>query len=368
MSLNYIGSKHSLLPFIDNSIKQTIGPGQNLRTFADLFAGRGAVGEYFKEQGYNVIANDTQYYSYVINRHRLGDGARLEFKGLFGQIPGLKTQELQGRQQVICDYLNHLKGQPGFIYKHYSPGGSGGQRMYFTDKNSRLCDAIRKRIGAWRQAAIITEAEFNCLLCSLIESIDRHANTASIYGAFLKEFKKTARQDFRLKPARTTKSSDQMTLLPNQASKTRQTAPAQVYRQDANSLVRKLDVDIAYIDPPYNHRQYSANYHLLETIALYDNPTISGKTGLRDNGFKSKYCQKRLAIKAFSDLINNLKAKYIFLSYNNEGVMSFEEIKTVMAKKGSYGFYDKTYGRYKADSQRLNRFAETKEYLHYIKT
>mgnify|MGYP003468721641 CR=1 FL=1 len=90
------------------------------------------------------------------------------------------------------------------------------------------------------------------------------------------------------------------------------------------------------MDPPYNQRQYSANYHVLETIARYDNPILKGKTGMRDySNQKSKYSNKREVKKAFEDLIMNADAKYIFLSYNNEGLMSFDEIKEAYAEDGS---------------------------------
>lgn len=124
------------------------------------------------------------------------------------------------------------------------------------------------------------------------------------------------------------------------------------------------------MDPPYNQRQYSANYHVLETIARYDNPILKGKTGMRDySNQKSKYSIKREVKKTFEDLIMNADAKYIFLSYNNEGLMSFEEIREIMSKRGEYGSFEKEYNRFKADNESENRHIKTNkttEYLHYV--
>ncbi|MCY3853808.1 MAG: DNA adenine methylase [Thaumarchaeota archaeon] len=344
MGLNYIGSKHTLLDFIDKSVSKVVDK-KNAKTFCDLFAGSGVVGEYFKKQGYSVISNDIQYYSYVINKNRIANHKPLEFKGLITEIPRLKYDK--DKMQVVCDYLNGLPAVRGFIYKNYSTGGSN--RMYFTETNSMICDAIRQQITKWQSQHQINAKEYWFLLCSLLESIDKYANTASLYGAFLKQIKKSANKKYILQPSH--------------FAHNKQTH--KIYRQDANKLAKIIKPDIVYLDPPYNHRQYSDNYHLLETIALYDNPKIKGITGMREDRYKSLYCSRAKVLATFKDLIKNINAKYIFLSYNNEGLLTHHQIENVMGSKGQYGVFSKTYKRYKADSQRYNKSNITKEYLHY---
>ena len=139
-----------------------------------------------------------------------------------------------------------------------------------------------------------------------------------------------------------------------------------VYNEDANKLIENIETDILYLDPPYNRRQYSDNYHMLETIAKYDNPQIKGKTGLRNDRIKSLYCNKNYVYNVFEDLINKANAKYIFLSYNNEGLLSLEDIEKIMSKKGKYGLFIKEYDRFIADSKRYNSASKTFEYLHYV--
>ncbi|MBU4360812.1 DNA adenine methylase [Candidatus Parcubacteria bacterium] len=352
--MNYIGSKLSLLKFLEESIEKVAG--KNNQVFCDLFAGTGAVGSYFKEKGYSVIANDIQYYSFVLNKHYIENHKILNFKNLIKKIPELKDIKAKERGKFVCEYLSNLKGKKGFIFKNYCLGGTENkkvQRQYFSDENGIKCDTVRQKIENWKEEKLINNQEYYFLLTSLIESIDKYANTASIYGAFLKHLKTTAQKEFVLKPA--------SMIVNDQEHK--------VFNEDINKLIKKINGDILYLDPPYNHRQYATNYHLLETIAKYDNPKIHGKTGLREyEDQKSLYCQKTQVKKAFKDLIMNAKVKYIFLSYNNEGLMTADDVKEIMSLRGKYGYFTKNYNRFKADRDENRDFKNNKttEYLHYV--
>lgn len=330
--MNYIGSKHSLLQFLTDTISEITdyksGEG---RTFADLFAGTGAVGAAYKKSGYNVISNDIQYYSYVLNKH------------LIENVPCQDSSPL--------DELNSLNGIEGFVYQNYC-AGSGSGRNYFTDDNGKKCDAIRTKLEKMRADGEIDGSEYFYFLASLINSVDKYANTASVYGAFLKHIKSSAKKDMRL---------ELLPVIPGIAGK--------VYNNDVNALIRRIRGDILYLDPPYNARQYCANYHVLETIARYDNPVLKGKTGLRENSAqKSLYCSKKTVDQALNDLIANADFKYIFLSYNNEGLMNFNTIKNIMSKYGKYTCRARSYHRYKADKDDNRQIAadSTTEYIHCL--
>ena len=143
----------------------------------------------------------------------------------------------------------------------------------------------------------------------------------------------------------------------------------EVFNEDINKVARKIVGDILYLDPPYNQRQYATNYHLLETIAKYDNPKIHGRTGLREyQNQKSLYCSRTQVKKTFKDLISKVKVKYIFLSYNNEGLMTLDDIKEIMSLRGKYGYFTKEYNRFKADKSENRNYTanKTMEYLHYV--
>lgn len=352
--MNYIGSKLSLLGFLEESINKVVD--KNCNTFCDLFAGTGIVGLHFKKKGYKIISNDIQYYSFVLNKQYIENHQHLKFQKLVKILPKLNNIEISERKNFVCDYLSNLKGVKGFIYENYCLGGTKNQefnRQYFSDENGMKCDAIRMEIEKWKKDKLITDNEYYFLLATLIETIDKRANTASVYGAFLKHLKKTAQIPFVLKPAE---------LIINDQEH-------EVFNEDINKLVGKINGDILYLDPPYNHRQYATNYHLLETVAKYDNPKINGKTGLREyESQKSLYCSRTKVKKVFKDLILNAKQKYIFLSYNNEGLMTIDDIREIMSLRGKYGYFTREYNRFKADKDKNRDYSSNKtlEYLHYV--
>jgi len=352
--MNYIGSKYSLLPFLEESILSVAD--EQCAIFCDLFAGTGIVGRHFKQKGFKVIANDLQHYSYVLNRHYIGNNDVLSFENLLNELPELANINIAERKYAVCHFLSDIAPVEGFLFHNYCSGGTKlktYERLYFTDENGMLCDAIRSKIEDWYQGNLITENEYYFLLTTLIESMDKLANTASVYGAFLKKIKRSASAKLRMQAAEHSLDAQQH----------------DVYCMDANKLISSIKTDILYLDPPYNHRQYAPNYHLLETISLYDNPPLKGKTGLRNYSHqKSDYSTKSKVKKAFQELILAADARYIFLSYNNEGLLSLEDIKSIMSLRGEYGVFTKKYNRFKADkTENRNHIADsTTEYLHYV--
>lgn len=331
--MNYIGSKYSLLDFIDKTIKGVVGEDMSQLIFCDIFAGTGIVGRHFKTQVRKVISNDLEYYSYVLNRNYIGN-----------------HRDIDGKDEYL-ERLNTLEGiDDGFIFTQYCLGG-GNERQYFSDNNGKRIDAIRKTIEEWKRENVISDDLYYFLLCSLIESADKLANTASVYGAFLKQLKKTAQKELILTPANYQLNSNEH----------------EVYREDANTLIKRISGDVLYLDPPYNARQYGANYHLLNTIAEYTPFSPKGKTGLREYN-KSTYCSRATVRDSFENLIADAQFKYIVLSYNNEGLMSIDTIQQIMSKYGRYQVFQKEYSRFRADKkENRNHLADaTIEYLHVL--
>ncbi len=330
--MNYIGSKYRLSEFIKTTIVSVVGQDLSDKIFCDIFAGTGIVGRNFKNLVKKVIANDFEYYSYVLNKNYIENHTPIPNK------------------EEYIEQLNKTEPVEGFIYWNYCPG-SGSKRQYFSDENGKKIDAVRQQIEKWKNNNEISNELYYFLLASLIESADKVANTASVYGAFLKHLKQSAKKEIVVEPAEFDVNDNEHL----------------VFNEDSNKLIKHIEGDILYLDPPYNTRQYGANYHLLNTIALYDSFKPIGKTGLRKYK-KSQYCIKNSVKEVFEELIKSAKFKYIFLSYNNEGLMSVEDIKMIMSKYGKYDLETVDYQRFRADKEenRNHKANKTKEYLHIL--
>ena len=332
--MNYIGSKYKLRDFIKNTIYSIVGNDLSTMVFCDIFAGTGIVGRSFKSEVKQVIANDCEYYSYVLNKNYIENHI-----------------EIANKERYI-EELNAIPStEKGIIYNNYCIGG-GKDRQYFSDNNGKKIDVIRQKIESWKHSQKINDNLYYFLLASLLESADKVANTASVYSAFLKHFKPNAQKELVLMPANFIINNNKH----------------RVFNIDSNILIQQIRGDILYLDPPYNNRQYGTMYHLLNTIARYDRFEPKGKTGLRKYS-KSQYCYKNTVSKTFEHLIKYAHFKYIFLSYNNEGLMSFEDIQKIMKQYGKYSFVMTDYRRFRSDREenRIHKADCTKEYLHILK-
>ncbi|HSE97523.1 MAG TPA: DNA adenine methylase [Blastocatellia bacterium] len=346
--VNYIGSKHSLLPFLDR-VYSRVADGDE-RVFCDIFAGTAAVGRHFKRRGMKVIANDLQYYAYALNKAYIEINDTPPFTALRKKYRDRIARHSAGpgeRAESVLAFINNLSGKRGFISANYGPDGN---RLYYTQENAEKADAIRQSIERWREQKIITEREYFYVLCSLLEAIDQVANTASVYGAFLKKFKASARRPLALRPLE----------LSNHV------AGCRVFNRDANDLIEEIKCDVLYLDPPYNHRQYGANYHVLETVASYDSPELSGITGMRSYP-RSLYCRRRSAREALEQLVRSARAKHILLSYNDEGLLSLDEVRRILSLRGTPRTFHTPYSRFKADNGRTYKRDATVEYVHYVR-
>ena len=329
--MNYIGSKQRVSAFIKESIVGTVGEDLSQKVFCDMFAGTGIIGRVFKKDVKKIIANDLEYYSYVLNKNYIQNHQALAYHDSVKE-------------------LNDLTEKEGFIYQHYCKG-NGGDRQYFSDENGKKIDAIRAKIGEWKSSKKIDDPLYYFLLASLLESADKVANTASVYGAYLKHLKKTALQPLVLSPALFEESDNKH----------------EVHNEDSNNLITKVEGDILYLDPPYNEREYGANYHLLNTIAKYETFTPKGVTGLPEYN-RSAYTKRTKVRTSFEELIQKANFRHIFVSYNNEGMMKKEEIKAIMMKYGKYDLKQMSYKRFIADKvgRRNVKDVETFEHLHVL--
>ena len=188
-----------------------------------------------------------------------------------------------------------------------------GGRNFFTEKNGIKIDGIRKEIEKLFTKGVITENEYYFLLASLLESVTKVSNTSGTYEAFFKFIESRAGKELVIEPIEmniTKKKNNNI-----------------IYQEDTNQLARKIEGDIAYIDTPYTVTQYVSAYHILETLAKYDNPKITGIGGKRNRENKnSLYARRNEAKSQFEDLFRQLNFKHIIISYSNQGLVHLDEL------------------------------------------
>ena len=363
--MNYIGSKYSLLNEIEAVLQVHDVPCDGVAL--DLFAGTAAVAQLFKRRGHITYANDWQRYAYLtgvafieyndfptLDRLLSAPGWRDPIDAASGRP--ILSHSIQGRDLLpeglpcvrVLRYLDQIPGCRGPFYEAYCCGGKA-RRMYFSRQNGMRIQAVRDQIEVWSKEGLISAQEKAWLVACLIESADRVANTASIYGAYLKHVKRSARKPLALVALRPSPSSH----------------PADQHRafcQDGLELLTQFEgqrLRLVYVDPPYNHRQYASNYHILETIACWDMASFSprGVTGLREaEELRSDYCLRSAAEEAFQKLFARIDAEYLMFSYNNEGLLSEEKLLALFESHCTETHFRRIpFKRFRADVDHENR-------------
>ena len=321
----YTGSKSKLTDWIRNTIQQEC---DECNSFFDIFAGTGVVTHAMIDDYDHFILNDFLYSNEVIYNAFFGNKS-------FNQEKLIK----------IAKYYRNLNVddlEPGYVTKNYG-------KKYFAIEDALKIDYIREDIEKRRKN--LNKAEYNILLASLIYSFDRSANTVGHYDAYIKSKSLRPKFNFEL-ISPVIKSGDKRTI--------------KIYREDANSLASKVTADIVYIDPPYSSRQYSRFYHVIETITKWDKPDLFGEALKPEPENMSEYCKTK-AIDYFNELIVDLKAKYIVVSYNNtytskskssKNKMTLEEITEVLNRKGATKVYAMNHKAFNAGKTDLNNHQE----------
>lgn len=321
MSLGYIGSKTKLLPFLKESIENYTSKSlSEIESFLDGFSGTGTVSNMMISNCKKVISNDIQYYSFIVcsvlTDYNLNEN---------------KLQEIiKELNEINCDNPN----ESDFIYYNYTPN-TNCERMYLTNENGIKVDRIRKRINELIDN--LTFQEYHYLIKLLLYATSKVSNTSSTYGAYLKQFKPSAKKTLTIIPVKLITSE----------------CVTECFNKDISELLNTVEyTDIFYMDSPYNSRNYSTNYFLLETIAKYDNPQIKGKTGLRvDTSTNSKFCSKVKAKTEFEIVLNKVKSKFVFISYNSESIVSKQDIiKILNVNFTNVICYEKEYKRFKSNN------------------
>lgn len=332
--MRYIGNKESMVEEIDSFIESRVESEEPLTLF-DAFCGTGAVSDRLKNK-FNLIINDNLKWATVYTAGRLY-ASSCHFERL-GFDPFAFLNQSDEKVQ-------------GFIYKNYAPTESS--RMYFTPENAARIDYFRKQIEEWHKNKLLSEAEYMLLLASLVESVSRVSNTAGVYGAFLKKWDGRALKPIEfIKPAYN--ACDSLNI--------------KIYNDKTENIISDVKCDILYLDPPYTQNQYGTQYHLLETLILNDHPSVSKVTGSRPvMPMRSDWSKEYKAHILLDKIIANTTARYIVMSYNNDGLMSKEYIEAVMKRYGKPETYCcKKISYKKYQNWKSQNHKEHFEYLFFV--
>lgn len=334
MTFRYIGSKSRLI----DQITAYMGHPKEGSFFVDAFCGTGVVAEAAADLGWNVRINDSLHSAVVSAGARLISHDQVGFEKLGGYAKAIGK-------------LNAAKPTQGFIWREYSPASldsSGIERRYFTQDNAARIDAMRALIADWREMGAIDEVEERLLIADLFGALNRVANIAGTFGCFLSKW--------------TSQSQEKI------AMRCRELKPKSVRVEatvgDVFDVVNGVQ-DLVYLDPPYTKRQYASYYHILETVALGDEPEVEGVAGLRPwKDRASDFCYKTRALKTLSRLVHSLKSQKVLLSYSSEGHICMQEIKSELSKIGKSTMHPLgSIGRYRPNKVASSTASNVNEFL-----
>ncbi len=321
----YLGSKNKLLGFIEKIIEENCS---EYNSFLDIFGGTGVVANAFNKENKKIYVNDILKSNYC------------SYKAWFSneEFDSKKIENIIYKYNAIDD-----------VKDNYFSENFGNK--YFSMEDSKKIGMIREDIETKFKNKEINDREKSILITSLLYSADRIANTVGHYDAYIKK----------------DKINNCFKMIPLNIKEDNRNIGNEIYNMDCNELAKKIKADIVYIDPPYNSRQYSDAYHLLENLAEWKKPEVFGVARKMDRtGLKSEYCTIK-ATKVFKDLVDNLEAKYILVSYNNMGEkgvgrsqakISDKEIIEILESKGNVKVFETNYNTFTTGKTKIEDHKE----------
>lgn len=304
--IKYLGSKRQLIPQILQAVADFNPQAKHV---VDLFSGTSRVGHALKKAGYRVSSNDHNQYAYWLAKCYVETD----------------LHEIAAEAETWIERLNQLSGQAGYFTENFCL-----KSRFFHPKNGEKIDAIRELLA---QEELRPDL-FAVLLVSLMEAADRVDSTCGIQMSYLKTWAPRAHHDLKLRLPDLTPQSTH--------------GPSQAYCLDALEAAEQLSGDVIYLDPPYNQHSYRNNYHIWETLALWDKPKSYGIATKRVDckTHKSLFNSKTQFIHAFAELIAALKAQTLIISFNNEGFIGKAEMEALLSQRGQVSIQTIDYKRY----------------------
>ena len=332
--MRWLGNK---TPLLEEILLAAERAGFQGGTVCDLFAGSGAVGRFFRSRGFHVVSTDLMHCSLAFQKVYLecpGPPSFLGVQQFWDQLEPIDASRLHDAMPKdisswtpflkIIRYLEEeLPTMEGILVRQFSPAGAAG-RGYLTPENAARLDAIIHQIRSWRISGLLDESEIWLLIVSVIDAADRVANISGTYGAYLKNWQQNSLHDLKLRIPSTVEGP-----------------VGEAHRCDASDWIEQVDCDLLYLDPPYNQRQYGANYHLPEVLSLLPmeesddsiEAQLYGKTGLLPwKDVASPLCSRRgtECRDSMETVIQRARARGIVFSYSEEGILSRDQIEQML--------------------------------------
>jgi adenine-specific DNA-methyltransferase len=362
----YIGNKRSLLPFLHAAFSRLAGERPGVR-FLDPFSGSGSVSRLARLMGFAVLANDWEPYSFVINSCHLGVAA--------GRLPALFRS--RGGLSAVLEDLNSLPAPaPGerYIARHYAPRSTRAadwrtERLFYSAENALAIDAMRSRIEEMYPGVppdADARDEKMVLLAPLLYEAATHTNTSGVFKACHRGFGGHGGDALGRIMAPIVLEAPVLVDSPH---------ISRVFCEDAARFLAGRRADICYLDPPYAVHQYGSNYFMLNTIALWDRPPVSGergpdgrlrrKAGIRADWVKTRsaFCYPATAAQAFREVAAAADCRHLAVSYSDEGLVGLEELCDILSETGSLEVYTTDYVKYPGGKQSLSRKIRNVEML-----
>ncbi len=349
-----IGNKRALLDFIGGALDTVKADlGKEKLVIADLFSGSGVTARYFKGHAAGLHVNDLEPYAGLLSRCYLTN-------------PGDYDPEVLDRyHRELTARLESGPELPGFIAELYAPRQDDavrpGERVFYTNRNARYLDTARQLLEQ------VPEPYRTLLLGPLLAAASVHTNTSGVFKGFYKD-KQTGLGQF----GGTARNALSRILAPITLEKpvlSPVSCPVTVYRQDANALAPNLpQLDLAYLDPPYNQHPYGSNYFMLNLLTEYRRPEkISPVSGIPVGWNRSAYNKKGAAAAALRQLCRDLPAKYLLISFSDDGFISREEMVDMLSPLGTVTVMEQTYNTFRGSRNLRARETHVKEILYLVK-
>lgn len=350
--LTYLGNKRRLLEFIGQGFDFALDQLKKERaSFLDLFAGSGVVSRFAKSKASYIVANDLELYSKITNECYLSNPSP-------ELLASLETEHKR--------LLNLISQKPvrGFVSQLYAPANENdikpGERVFYTTQNAIFIDSAIAHI-----ASLPAEIR-HFFLAPLLFLASKHSNTSGVFKGFYKNEKGIGQYGGR---AQNALARIKATMQLPQPVFSNFNVPFDVYQKDARALAGELDgVDICYLDPPYNQHPYGSNYFMLNLIAKGEYPEqISKVSGIAKGWNRSEFNQKNSAAAALFEIIENVKASFVIISYNDEGLISKDEFEKKLRLMGKFWCKQKPYNAFRASRNLSGRNTYVSELLYIVK-